>query len=204
MGVGVLSPEDGVEALGRLLGTGVAQATVAAVEWGVFRPVYEARANRRLLERIELAVPAKPAGLAVLKDLVEQAPPHARWDVLVAHVRDQAVEVLRLDPSRTPDPRKGLPAMGMDSLMAVELKNRLQSGVGQPLPATLTFEYPTIEALAGYLAAAVFGLEPPTSREMTDVELSGDTTDVLDRIEQLADEDVDRLLARRAAAGGGV
>jgi len=91
----------------------------------------------------------------------------------------------------------------MDSLMAVELKNRLQSGVGQPLPSTLTFEYPTIEALAGYLAAEVFDLEPPTSRAMTEVELSGDATDVLDRIEQLADEDVDRLLARRAGAGGG-
>jgi hypothetical protein len=34
------------------------------------------------------------------------------------------------------------------------------------------------------------------------MELPGDAGSLLDRIEQLADEDVDRLLARRAAAGG--
>jgi len=198
MGVGALAPEQGLEALGRLLGTGVGQATVAAVDFRLFRPVFEARANRRLLERIALAAPVRPAGIPVLKKLVDEAPPHARWELVLSHVRDQAVAVLHLDPSRTPDPRKGLPAMGMDSLMAVELKNRLQDSVGQALPATVTFEYPSIEALAGYLAAEVFGFEPPLARETAEMELPGDAGSLLDRIEQLADEDVDRLLARRA------
>jgi acyl transferase domain-containing protein len=199
MGVGALSPEEGLEALGRLLGTGAVQATVAAVDWGVFRPIYEARASRRLLERIDVPQALKPAGIPVLRRLVEEAPPHARWELLLAHVRDQAVEVLRLDPSRTPDPRKGLPAMGMDSLMAVELRNRLQSGVGQPLPSTLTFEYPSIEALAGYLAAEVFGLERPPSRPEVTEEPGAE--EVLTRIERLSEEDVDRMLAARAAGG---
>jgi acyl transferase domain-containing protein/SAM-dependent methyltransferase/acyl carrier protein len=168
MGVGALSPEEGLEALGRLLGTGVAQATVAVVDWVKFRPVYEARANRRLLERIEIPSAPKARGkqeIPALRRLVEETPPHGQWEVLLAHVRDQVVDVLGLDPSRTPDPRKGLHAMGMDSLMAVELKNRLQNSVAQPLPATLTFEYPTIEALSAYLAVEVFGLERPAPRE---------------------------------------
>jgi hypothetical protein len=41
--------------------------------------------------------------------------------------------------------------MGMDSLMAVELSNRLKAQLGQALPTTLAFEYPTIHALANYL-----------------------------------------------------
>jgi hypothetical protein len=86
--------------------------------------------------------------------------------------------------------------------MAVELRNRLQDGLGQPLPATLTFEYPTIEALAAYLAAEVFGFAPPFARETAEVERAGDAASVLESIEQLADEEVDRLLARRAGAGG--
>ncbi len=41
--------------------------------------------------------------------------------------------------------------MGMDSLMAVELSNRLKALLGQTLPTTLAFEYPTIHAIADYL-----------------------------------------------------
>ena len=86
--------------------------------------------------------------------------------------------------------------------MAVELRNRLQRGFGQPLPSTLTFEYPTIEALSGYLAAEILGVERPSRPEAAEVEPSADPSNVLDRIERLADEEVDRLLAERATAGG--
>lgn len=41
----------------------------------------------------------------------------------------------------------------MDSLGAVELRNTLETQFSLDLPATLTFDYPTISALAGYLAS---------------------------------------------------
>ena len=44
--------------------------------------------------------------------------------------------------------------LGMDSLMAVELKRSLEAGTGLQLPSTLTFNYPTIRAMAGYLCRA--------------------------------------------------
>ncbi len=43
---------------------------------------------------------------------------------------------------------------GLDSLGAVELRNNLEQAFHVGLPATLTFDYPTITALADYLAAA--------------------------------------------------
>ena len=43
--------------------------------------------------------------------------------------------------------------LGMDSLMSVELRKRLESGVGRALPSTLTFNYPNVAALAGYIDA---------------------------------------------------
>jgi hypothetical protein len=39
----------------------------------------------------------------------------------------------------------------MDSLMSVELRRRLAEGAGRTLPATLTFNYPSIAALTGFL-----------------------------------------------------
>ena len=67
--------------------------------------------------------------------------------------------VLGLSEARI-DPDQGLFDMGMDSLMAVDLKTRLEAAVGHRLPSTLTFNYPTVTALAGYLADEVLGSRP--------------------------------------------
>jgi hypothetical protein len=54
---------------------------------------------------------------------------------------------------------RGLFAMGMDSLMAVRLKRRLEQKTGLRLPGTVTLTYPTLTALAGYLQTQLFGEE---------------------------------------------
>jgi NAD(P)-dependent dehydrogenase (short-subunit alcohol dehydrogenase family) len=47
--------------------------------------------------------------------------------------------------------------VGMDSLMGVELRNRLRGATGLALPATLIFDYPDPVALAGYLGSRLGG-----------------------------------------------
>src|SRR4029079_1569202 len=53
------------------------------------------------------------------------------------------------------NPRQPLQELGLDSLMAVELRNALSEVLGQTLPATLMFDYPTVEVLSGYLSRHV-------------------------------------------------
>jgi acyl carrier protein len=58
-----------------------------------------------------------------------------------------------LGPDVNPD--EPLMASGLDSLGAVELRNALQAQIGSELPATLLFDYPSINAVTGFLAEQV-------------------------------------------------
>ena len=70
--------------------------------------------------------------------------------------------MLALPDAWTGGTNTGLFDLGMDSLMAVELKRRLERGVGQPLPSTLTFNYPNVGALAGFLETVLQAPHPVT------------------------------------------
>ena len=97
--------------------------------------------------------------------------PHRRPALLLAHVRSQVAKVLGLGPSKAIDLQHGFFELGMDSLTAVELRNRLQASLGCTLASTLAFDYPTIEGLLEHLLQKLsslgFALEslPETKEE---------------------------------------
>jgi acyl transferase domain-containing protein/SAM-dependent methyltransferase len=84
---------------------------------------------------------------------LETALPDEREELMNDYVRARVTEVLRLDAGRGLDRRHRLMDLGLDSLMAVQLRNLLESGLGlgRTLPATLAFDHPTIEAIARFL-----------------------------------------------------
>lgn len=163
IGLQEMPAADAFEILGYLLGSRVTQATVAAVDWGVFKPIYEAKRHRPFLK--EIRVPHRevddrrsPTHAGVAR-LVGAAPSTDRWELLRSHVRQQVARVLGLDSCDAVDPERGFFEMGMDSIMTVELRSRLGADLGRSLPSTLAFEYPTVDALARYLARDVLGLD---------------------------------------------
>src|SRR5262249_8543623 len=88
------------------------------------------------------------------RDLLERlasAQPSARERLLVAFLRVQLERVLRLREGQIEEDTP-LTSLGMDSLMGLELRNRIESALGITAPATLLWTYPTLAAPSGYLA----------------------------------------------------
>lgn len=82
--------------------------------------------------------------------------------MLTTHVRSLVGKTLSLKEPEKIELEQRLFDLGLDSLMAIELRSYLQTSLGCNLRSTLLFDYPTLETLVDYLAIAVLGLEKST------------------------------------------
>lgn len=195
IGVKALESGEALRALEYVAGLDVAQATIANVDWRVFSEVYEARARRPILDRVRGDVPHAPttARPAAIKARLDAALPHERMTVLTRAVAQEVAAVLGLADQRPLDAGQGFFDLGMDSVMAVELRRRLESATGGTLPPTMAFDYPTVGLLTDFIAGAVLNLAPQTVHETPKAARSTDA--LFDSIEQMSDEEVERLFA---------
>jgi myxalamid-type polyketide synthase MxaE and MxaD len=183
-GIGGFAPSQALALLGDALRQDMAHLLVMPVDWRAMRKSLGAREVALLNEL--LADAATPAADA---PLVESSDPAERRRALDRAVRDVVGRVLKLTPAKI-DARKPLGTMGLTSLMALELRNRLEPLHGKPLSATLAWNYPTVDALVAFLAGDHEPAAAPAAPEAV--------APVLDAaVAELSDEDAARLLRKR-------
>jgi acyl transferase domain-containing protein/acyl carrier protein len=162
----MIQPQVGIAALARLLnqhvsgphGYGTAQIAVVAVDWQHFAPSQQPFLANFVPQSSVSATPASS-----LRTALAARPKSEQLDVLRSHVQQVVGTVLGM--AESPDPATGFAELGMDSLMALELRRRLESDLNCTLPTTIAFEYPTADELAAYLLQDVVAppLPPPPS-----------------------------------------
>ncbi len=154
-GVTAIPLDRGLESLGRLLTGAPAQVAVLPVDWAPFLTQFPAGVVPPVLAEVaRLAGPrphSKAAAPSALLQELGRAPAAERRGRLIEHIRGMLAQVMGLDEQDAPSPQQGFFEMGLDSLMAIELRNRLGTSLGQVLPATIVFQYPTIAALADHI-----------------------------------------------------
>ena len=84
--------------------------------------------------------------------------PERRADAVLLAVRSEVARVLSFSGPEAVSKDQPLKELGLDSLMAVQLRNALGKRAGFTLPATLAFDYPTPLAIAKYLMEVAFGI----------------------------------------------
>ncbi|QRK07699.1 SDR family NAD(P)-dependent oxidoreductase [Archangium violaceum] len=160
VGVDGLDRESALAWMERLVGARVPQAVVASVRWERFRPIFEARGARPLLERLRTETAAQPQRTSETEASApapwrEAATPAARREALRTLVQETVSRILGLGTAQELEAERGFQEMGLDSIMAVEVKVRLEVALGLPLPATLAFNFPSVRALTEHLVSLV-------------------------------------------------
>ncbi|MGE3808188.1 MAG: beta-ketoacyl synthase N-terminal-like domain-containing protein, partial [Gemmataceae bacterium] len=162
-GLRIIAPATGLAALERILSLASAQVAVIPADWDEFLRGFEAPAFLGHLAG-KSSGPKPHRVSSQFGDLLARlrsSMPAERRTLLIAHVQGQVARVLGLAPGQLPDPQQGFFAQGMDSLMAVELRNRLQRDLMlDTLGATAIFDHPNVEALAAHLAEGLQLAEP--------------------------------------------
>jgi acyl carrier protein len=158
--------------IGRALASGLPQVAALSIDWG--RYLSGAGASRStLFDAVRpRARTAEVAGDAVFADwqaALEAAAPERRGEVLEDLLRPVLAAATGLPLEPPAPPRQGFFELGMDSLMAIEFRNRLQSMLGRPLPATLILDRANLQALAGFLLERLFAFaETPAAVQSVD------------------------------------
>jgi polyketide synthase 12/myxalamid-type polyketide synthase MxaB len=167
-GLGEITPENGLAALDQLFAWPRPQVGVVPVDWQVFRRQFpEGQEPPFLSDQLvgtQAAVRPTPeaATESGIVERVRKAAPGERREIIARFIRDQVGKGLGLDPAQPIDGNQPLVALGLDSLLAVELRNALSRGLGftRRLSATLLFDFPSISALADHLLATIVEAQP--------------------------------------------
>jgi acyl carrier protein len=202
-----IAPEQGLAALEYVLSQpsrdgALTQAGVVPINWPAFLQHFPDSEVPPFLSQVARQVrshmPSEPAWTPPFRRVLEEAPANERRDQLAIHVRGQVAQVLGLPAGTLPPLEQGFFNLGMDSLLTLELRNRLQTSLACSLPTTLTFNYPTIEALVAYLAEAVLTIEPAVIPEAKRPGENAEIGAMLAEVDQMTDEAVQQLLRRRS------
>ncbi len=152
-----MSSEKLFNLFGDLIVSSRAQVMIADVDWNVLKPALEFQRTRPLLEdfgtRRVAQKEARAASIPLASSLhkVMEMTPEKRRKSIEAFIREQASQILGFHRDEVLPADVSLTDLGLDSLMAVDLKNRLQAGLGQELSPTVVFDYPSVSEMVGLL-----------------------------------------------------
>jgi acyl carrier protein len=99
----------------------------------------------------QTATTARPSSEPSVAETLEHSPADERLSMLARHVRTRVLKLVGLPLDRAIDEQLGFREIGLDSLLAVELRNTLQADLKLSLPATMAFDYPTVSSLTEHL-----------------------------------------------------
>jgi myxalamid-type polyketide synthase MxaE and MxaD len=201
LGISSIAPRRALEMLGQLLGQQATQVVAVPVNWKQYREFNPAGTAAPLFSELaqEGSDAARSTGrTSERREALLAAGPGERRQLLQSYVSEQVARVLGLSPSKL-DPQQPLSHLGLDSLMAVELKNRIAVDLKVNVPVVKFLEGFSVDQavtqVLGQLAAETANPVLPLAAALPLAGEQGKAERLLANIDELSDEQVGSLLA---------
>jgi acyl carrier protein len=204
LGIRSMPPKRALEVMERVLREGATQVVALPVNWGKYHEFYPVGTEPPLLSDLaneEAAGPSQAAHPGEKRSAVLDATPAERVQLLQSYVNEQVARVLGLSPSQL-DIQQPLTNLGLDSLMAVELKNRISADLGVNVPMVKFLQGFSVAQAAMLLldqltaeADNPLDIRPLARTHEPQRENDAADEDLLANIDGLSDEQVDSKLA---------
>jgi myxalamid-type polyketide synthase MxaB len=198
LGIEAIKPDQGIDVLDRLYAWNPIQVGVLPIHWAEAAAHFEEWPFVSEFRGGSSAV----AGDAEFLRQLEGLSLEEKRSLIAHQIRSQTAGVLGLQDADEIGLQQGFFDLGMDSLTAVELRNKLQGSFGCTLPPTLAFDYPTVGALIDFVSREVLADAGTNSGQGQDEEIDQDVSALLGDVEQLSDIDALASLKKRHARGG--
>ncbi|HEU4765856.1 MAG TPA: type I polyketide synthase [Pyrinomonadaceae bacterium] len=188
-GIPRLSNAQGLRALELLLDQSSAQVGVMKFDLEQWSRFYPQALNSSLLRNFARELPEQATD--VVSTLRAAQTDRQRLTLLEDFVRSEVAWVLRLSPKDIPSD-VFFSDLALDSLRSLELRNRLEHGLNLTLPATLVWQFPTVDSLAPHLAEKLGLVSGEPQIESLDEPQSR-----VSEIDRLSDAEAEALLRNR-------
>lgn len=181
-----LDPKQAIAALEEVLRINATQVTVLDCDWARYQVA--AKANGALitgLAKLATGEPHTGTRSAEGNNDLTKMRPDERLQALTRVVNGVLIDILGMDETVL-QPQASLMDLGLDSLMAVQLRNRLGASLSRTLPVSLAFNYPTLGELTKFLADlyAIDGQTPETANPLAKGHQANDLLEELDKLLQ--------------------
>lgn len=206
-GMGTLRPGQAVRVFHRLLEHDGAQVAVVPVDWSDWGRRYQEVSGSALLETLVERRAGEPTARAKAqpnplpsRDALLALPAGERLDSLAEKLLLAVTATLAADPSAIGAERP-LVEFGLDSLMAVELKNQIEGRLGTSLPISVFLDGASVRDLAGQILDRLGGEGAAENSMIQRAErLADEATELLAQIEDLTDEQVRSVMGGEGPA----
>ncbi|MBV2124240.1 MAG: SDR family NAD(P)-dependent oxidoreductase [Candidatus Thiodiazotropha sp. (ex Ctena orbiculata)] len=176
-GVRFLAPRDALRAMFRRLGSAGPQVMICEFDWNL----YTAGLTLPNAMYENLANDSEAVGPSLSLEELELMSANERETTILEYLCSQVAKTLHFDSADQVEPDARFADLGLDSLVAVELKNSLEATFRFSLPSSLVFDYPSLPLLAKYLCSRLnpteSGVASADTSEKSVAELSPDEVD---------------------------
>lgn len=200
-GVDLLPPQTALELLLSLARTEQPNPTVINIDWTRIHGSVSERAQRSLLSNLIRKTAASAeylTDLGTLRSDCDQLAPMERQTYIEQFVLRVARDIMALNERQLLDVSEPLQSEGLDSLMALELRNKLASIVGRKLPATLLFDYPTVRAMSTFIIDQLYPSTAANAEGFAHLSPPSAPAEAPDNFSNLSDDELSALLADEA------